>query len=224
MGWGGTKLGWRRPLDSKSAIHAASIVSVFRPGDVLHVAGVHEHHREVGFQDVVDGLQVHAGRLHGDIGDAELRQPVRERQQVGRRRAEGAHLLRASALFVGEASTHHELSLADVDPGAALDQLVELFDRGLPGCRGHLPCRSRCRPQGGPLRSTNLTVALDGSYTRCRSDLRAKLMYVLLTPATARRSRTSAAPRRTASTRYSRTPAPSSPRSRPMSWALRGAT
>ena len=153
------------------------------PRHVLDVAGVDQHHLEVGLQDVVDGLPIHPGGLHGHVGHSQRAQPVREGEQVGRRRAEGGDLFGASAPLVGEAGTNHQLGLADVDPGATLDQLVELFDLGsLLAWHGHLPGGSGYRLQGGPLRSTSLIFALDGSSTRCRSDLRAKPTYGLQAP------------------------------------------
>ena len=155
--------------------------------DVLDVPGVHQHHLEVGFEHVVDRLPVDARRLHGHVGDIEAPQPLREGQQIGSRRSEARHFLRPHTPGIGEPGTDHQLGLPDVDPGATLDQLVELFDRGLLPCHGHLPCRSRCRLQGGPPWSTSLTVALDGSSTRCRSDLRAKLIYGLRAPRRSRR-------------------------------------
>jgi hypothetical protein len=96
----------------------------FAARDVLEVTDVHEHHLEVGFEHVVDGLPGDAGRFHCDIGHSEAAEPVREREQVGRRRAERRHLLGTSSGAVGEPGADEELRLTHVDAGAALDQLI----------------------------------------------------------------------------------------------------
>src|SRR5438093_12394943 len=83
-GRAGTKLGRNRPHCSSCAIHCASLTSVLRPGTFLRCWRVHQPDLQVAFENIVDRLPKHAGRLHGYMGHACLLEPVQQLEQIGR--------------------------------------------------------------------------------------------------------------------------------------------
>ena len=119
VGPSGTKLARIRPCASSSASQVASFTSVLRPGHVLDLrrVGQDQHEPALG-QDVPDRLPVDAGRLHGDVGAAVLRQPLGQLEQARGRGGEGADLAGDLAAG-GEAHGGDHGRLVDVEAGAA---------------------------------------------------------------------------------------------------------
>ena len=86
--------------------------------DGLDVVGVGHQDGQVAFQQVVDRAPVRARALHGDMGASHLREPVQQRQQLVRHRAERPrHLLHAAISRRGQHARDDE-PLVDVQPAA----------------------------------------------------------------------------------------------------------
>src|SRR5262249_45263002 len=68
---------------------------------------------------VEDGTPEHAGRLHGDLGDLALSEPVGERQEIGGHGAKRANPPLHRPLWAGEQHTSGDRLLLDVQATAA---------------------------------------------------------------------------------------------------------
>jgi len=92
----------RRRRD-KAAPNETVREQVCNPHGIVHVGlaaryaadlqGVGEDEVKLPVQHVADRLPVNAGRLHGDMGARVRRQPIGQRQQIARSRAESADIL-----------------------------------------------------------------------------------------------------------------------------------
>jgi len=94
----------------------AGMVSVRIALAARHVANLHrvgQDQRDLALEDVPDRLPVDARRLHRDMGAAMLGQPIRQREQLGRRRAECPHV-RLDRCAVREAYARHDRLLMDI--------------------------------------------------------------------------------------------------------------
>src|SRR5215212_4187588 len=98
IGAGGTKEPWTRPCAPSWASHAASETSLLRPGQVLHLSSVDQHHLKVGvLEQVVERLPVIPGGLHHHQTDLFIDQVFPKRQHRICGRAPGAHRLHGFA-------------------------------------------------------------------------------------------------------------------------------
>ena len=70
------------------ASHSPSLTSVLRPGTALTCSALTRITSTVAFEDVVDGLPIHAGRFNRGVRAARFGQPRGQLQQRARRRAE----------------------------------------------------------------------------------------------------------------------------------------
>ena len=122
----------------------------------LQVSRVEQPDREAPLQDVMHRLPVLSRALEPDMGAAVAAQPVRHRQQLRGRGAEGPRLCHRPATRAGRHQADHHRPLVDIDPRAALED--HLHGTLLP------PRRSRARgaARGGPL-GQNLPDALPPS-------------------------------------------------------------
>ena len=110
------------------------------PRHVLHVRCIRQHQLALAVvQDVPHRLPVNPGRLHHHVIDAVAVQPIRQRQQLTRRRLEAPHLL-LDTTALGQTNTAHYRVLVNVQ---ARTTLMKDFHRCLP---------KLCRRQGSPLR------------------------------------------------------------------------
>ena len=85
------------------------------PGYVLDVLRVDDQHREVAFQQVVEGLPELAGRFHRDVGDAQREQPVDQRQQPGSHGGEGADVGGRGAVGRHNSAPDNDGLLVDIE-------------------------------------------------------------------------------------------------------------
>src|SRR5436309_1917745 len=74
--------------DPRGVIHVA-----LAAGNVADVPGVGEDQLEVALEHMPDRLPVHPARLHGDVRTAVGREPVAEREHLGRRCTEGTYVV-----------------------------------------------------------------------------------------------------------------------------------
>jgi hypothetical protein len=88
------------------------------PGHVLDVRGVGQHQLEVPFEDVPDGLPVHARGFHAHLLDALGIEPVGQGEQARGGRGERAHFLRGRPVPGNAYAGDHGL-LGYVQPSAA---------------------------------------------------------------------------------------------------------
>ncbi len=88
-------------------------------GHGLHVVRVHQQDGPpLLLEEVVHRPPVDSRRLHGDVRDAEAAEPVGQRQQVGRHRAEGADPAAHRPVRLREQHAHDHAAFVDVDPAA----------------------------------------------------------------------------------------------------------
>src|SRR5215204_4636807 len=122
IGRGGTKLARTSPCSTNRAIHGESDTSLLRPGTLCMCAAFEQLHLDRVLQHVVHRLPVVAGRLHAHHGYLLLNEPVTKPQQRPGRRCERLDLLPASPARPGHPHTRLQVRLADIQPGAPLDQ------------------------------------------------------------------------------------------------------
>jgi hypothetical protein len=97
------------------------------------VAGVDQQQPQPAlFQHIPARLPILAGRLHDQLRDALLGEPVGKGFKPRAERPKGVQLLAAPAGAIGHANAGHDLVLADIQPGAAFVDHLH---------RRHLPCR-----------------------------------------------------------------------------------
>src|SRR5512132_1224451 len=121
MAAGGTKLPRSSPHSSSSHSQAASPTSVVRPGRSLTWRALtNSSWKPALLQHRPDGLPVLAGRLHHDLGDVVVVEPLGEGLQTGAEGRVGVHLLAAPTSAIGHADAGHDLVLGDIQSGAAL--------------------------------------------------------------------------------------------------------
>jgi len=119
---------------------------------VLDVPGVAQRQLEVLFEDVPDGLPIHAGGLHRDMRDAVRRKPVVQRHQALHGRLKLRQVRHAAPRLVRDPHARGHLRLVNIERADALkDRLHRL------PLHGRTP-RS-CRP-AGPSKQTSLMVML----------------------------------------------------------------
>ncbi len=87
--------------------------------DRLDVLGVDHQQFKVSFQEVKNGLPIHPGRFHGDMGTASSGEPVLQEQQVLRDGAKGADLLVALPIGRQDDETSNDQLLVDVESTTA---------------------------------------------------------------------------------------------------------
>ena len=80
--------------------------------------GIDHEEFALAFQQIVDWAPVHAGTFHGDVGTARLLEPVRQRQQIGGHRAEGADFLHGLGPLRTRDKARHDGLFVDVEATA----------------------------------------------------------------------------------------------------------
>jgi hypothetical protein len=92
------------------------------PRHLLDVAGVDQQHLELPFEQVVDRFPVASRRLHRDVGHCLLCQPIHQRQDVSRHRAEGTDLFPHGAVCQQATHTRRDELLVDIQSTHTLIQ------------------------------------------------------------------------------------------------------
>src|SRR5687768_17477753 len=115
---GGPKLGLTRPWRTRSAIHSASVTSVWHRLDVV---GIGNDHGEEPFEDGVDRLPIDAGALHPDMRHAQLPQPVAQGLEVGGHGAEVSDLLARCVARATDQDTGDDAGLVDIQAGGTFN-------------------------------------------------------------------------------------------------------
>jgi hypothetical protein len=110
------------------------------PWDRLDVLRIDDQHLEAAFQQVVDRLPKHSRGFHCHLGAARRCQPIAERQQIVRHRAERADLLGGQPRRSRREQTGDHRALMDIQATAARRQDLH---------RDH-SLRSSCRPSSSP--------------------------------------------------------------------------
>jgi len=113
--------GPHQPMAPRSASHAASETSVFRPG-TFHVPGVDQHHLQPVFEQVVKRPPVIAGGFHHHTGDLLGEQMLPQRQDLVGHRPPRRH--RRDGPFAA----------GGLDPDADLGVLLEISIPAHRGC------------------------------------------------------------------------------------------
>ena len=85
-------------------------------------AAFDHQHRQAVFEQIVDGLPKHPGGFHGDMGAARCRQPIAQREQIGRHRAKRVDLLGGLPLRSRREQTGDHRTLMHIETTAALVQ------------------------------------------------------------------------------------------------------
>lgn len=99
------------------------------PRHILHVRRIRQHQLSLAVvQHVPDRLPVNPGRLHHHVIDAVAIQPIRQRQQLTRRRLEGLHFL-LDTTAASQSNTANYRVLVNVQ---ARTTLMKDFHRCLP--------------------------------------------------------------------------------------------
>ena len=93
-------------------------------GDFLDVQGVDQQATHGLFEDIEDGLPVHAGALHGDLGHLMSFQPIAQGDQVGGGGPEGADVLSPFLARAWQADADGHGLAMDIQPGDALEELL----------------------------------------------------------------------------------------------------
>ncbi len=138
------------------------------PRHRLHMLRVDQHDRPpVALQQLEPRLPVDARRLERDLGDLQGGEPIRQRQEVGGHRPEGAHPPRHAPLGLGQQRARHDRLLVDIQPAAPLVHDLHLATPPL--CRGRQGVRKRqvsyaCSPPRGRRHSV-LLGAPRATYT-----------------------------------------------------------
>ena len=141
---------------------------------VLDVGGVDEDHLEVVLEGVVHALPVHASSFHGHMGDAMRRQPVPQRHEIGRRRAEDLHVLLEPFAF-DDAHGRRQLRLMHIDAATTIVKLVQLS----PPSRVH---RQRCSPGRGCSQNHDSDLRARWRQSGVPISLHVKLDFGLVAP------------------------------------------
>ena len=99
--------------------------------NVTHVTGVdHPHRGDSVLEDPVNRFPIHASRFHPNQRHVPFDQPVRQQQQLRRRRAELSHLLAAAARPIRRTRARHHRVPVHVQERAPLNN--NLHHRLLP--------------------------------------------------------------------------------------------
>src|SRR6266699_6350756 len=116
---GGIKLGRKRPCWRRSAIHSASLMSVFLPGTALMWLRIDHHHLQMPFQDIEDGSPEHARTFHRYLATLLLREPIAQTHEICGHGAKGPACFAAFAVGRWGDEASHDCFLVDIQACAS---------------------------------------------------------------------------------------------------------
>src|SRR6266567_599678 len=96
--------------------------------DGFHVLGVDQDDLTSGLQDVEDGPPIDARRLHRDMADLVLSQPIRKLQEVDGSGGKGTHLATDLATLPRRDDAGHHRLLVHIQTGATRIQDHQIID------------------------------------------------------------------------------------------------